>query len=329
VAATDQIDAVYLWVDGSDPAHQALLARYGPAATQPSGTADARRFRDNGELRSSLRSLERFAPWIRHVYLVTNGQVPPWLNVPHPRLSLITHEKIFPDRRDLPTFNSNAIDLHIHRLPGLAARYLLFNDDLFLGAPTTPDDFVTADGTYLVSVESRRVATDVSTGDAFRRACARTAELLGKRFPDAGQPRVIAHVPQIYDSDVAREAQQEWPEAVKATSAHRLRDPTDLAWQLAYFGFALNHPTSRDRFRERVLTNGSTEYVLMQLKNDPAAMNAHFSRLASLRPRFFCINDDLDESPEAAEVRTDFATFLETFFPGPSSFEQRETVPLR
>jgi hypothetical protein len=27
------------------------------------------------ELRYSLRSLEKYAPWVRHVYLVTNGQV--------------------------------------------------------------------------------------------------------------------------------------------------------------------------------------------------------------------------------------------------------------
>jgi hypothetical protein len=31
------------------------------------------RFRDNDELRFSLRSLERRAPWIRNVFIVTNG----------------------------------------------------------------------------------------------------------------------------------------------------------------------------------------------------------------------------------------------------------------
>ena len=33
------------------------------------------RFRDNDELRYSLRSLEQHAPWLRHIYIVTNGQV--------------------------------------------------------------------------------------------------------------------------------------------------------------------------------------------------------------------------------------------------------------
>ena len=49
------------------------------------------RFADNDELRYSLRSLERFAPWIRNVFLVTNGQIPRWLNVEHPRLRIVQH----------------------------------------------------------------------------------------------------------------------------------------------------------------------------------------------------------------------------------------------
>ena len=52
----------------------------------------------------SLRSLEKFAPWIRNVYLVTNGQVPSWIDVSHPRLKIITHDMIFPNTSHLPTF---------------------------------------------------------------------------------------------------------------------------------------------------------------------------------------------------------------------------------
>ena len=59
---------------------------------------------DNGELRYSLRSVETFAPWVRNIYIVTNGQVPAWLNVNHPRIKIIKHEDIFPNKEDLPTF---------------------------------------------------------------------------------------------------------------------------------------------------------------------------------------------------------------------------------
>lgn len=38
------------------------------------------------ELRFSLRSIEMYAPWVRNIYIVTNGQIPYWLDLSHPRL---------------------------------------------------------------------------------------------------------------------------------------------------------------------------------------------------------------------------------------------------
>ena len=64
------IDAVYMWVDGDDPRWQqrkqtALDSLTGSTTVHGHGVNDAR-FRDLGELRYSLRSLELYAPWIRH-----------------------------------------------------------------------------------------------------------------------------------------------------------------------------------------------------------------------------------------------------------------------
>jgi hypothetical protein len=41
------------------------------------------------------RSLWKHAPWIRHVYIVTNGQIPYWLNTQHPKLTVVPHSEIF------------------------------------------------------------------------------------------------------------------------------------------------------------------------------------------------------------------------------------------
>lgn len=76
------------------------------------------RFQDNDELKYSLRSLEKHANWVRNIYLVTNGQVPNWLNVSNPRIRLVTHEDIFPNKTHLPTFSSPAIESHLHKIKG-------------------------------------------------------------------------------------------------------------------------------------------------------------------------------------------------------------------
>ncbi|KJE88467.1 N-acetylglucosamine-1-phosphate transferase [Capsaspora owczarzaki ATCC 30864] len=105
--------------------------------------ASASRFQDNEELRFSLRSLETHAPWVRNVYVVTNGQIPNWLNLDHPRMHLITHEDIFVNKTHLPTFSSPAIESHIHRIPGLSDKFIYLNDDVMFGSDVWPDDFYT------------------------------------------------------------------------------------------------------------------------------------------------------------------------------------------
>jgi hypothetical protein len=49
----------------------------------------------------------------------------------------------------LPTFNSLAIESMIWRIPGLAERFVYFNDDVFLTAPLCPDDVFRGDAPVL------------------------------------------------------------------------------------------------------------------------------------------------------------------------------------
>ena len=69
-----EIDLVYLWVDGNDPAWLAKKNAYLPAdkRVDPEAAGECR-FVENDELRYSLRSAERYAPWIRRIYILTDG----------------------------------------------------------------------------------------------------------------------------------------------------------------------------------------------------------------------------------------------------------------
>lgn len=103
----------------------------------------ASRFEDNEELRYSLRSVEKHAPWVRHIFIVTNGQIPSWLNLDNPRVTVVTHQDIFLNHSHLPTFSSPAIEAHIHRIPGLSQKFIYLNDDVMFGKDVWPDDFYT------------------------------------------------------------------------------------------------------------------------------------------------------------------------------------------
>ena len=69
------------------------------------------RYFDWHTIKYSIRSLEVYMPWFRTLYIVTNGQVPSWLNLTNERVKIVTHQEIFDDMADLPTFSSNAMPL--------------------------------------------------------------------------------------------------------------------------------------------------------------------------------------------------------------------------
>jgi len=87
--------------------------------------------------------LTQFAPWIRKIWVVTNGQVPKWLDLDHPRLQVVPHSAIYPNKSHLPVFSSPSIECHLHRIEGLAPRFIYFNDDVLLGNKVYPDDWYT------------------------------------------------------------------------------------------------------------------------------------------------------------------------------------------
>ena len=47
------------------------------------------------ELKYALRSVNQFAPWFHHIFVVTNNQRPKWL-IDHPKISIVDHKDIIP-----------------------------------------------------------------------------------------------------------------------------------------------------------------------------------------------------------------------------------------
>jgi hypothetical protein len=89
------------------------------------------RYRDWGTLPYLFRGIEKFAPWVRRVHFVTQGHLPAWLDTRHPKLNIVKHSDFIPPEY-LPTFASRPIEFNVHRIKGMAERFILANDDMFL-----------------------------------------------------------------------------------------------------------------------------------------------------------------------------------------------------
>lgn len=132
------IDFVVPWVDDADPVWQSKKAEY-TGTKETEGNSEVR-YRDWDTLKYWFRGVEKFAPWVRYVYFVTDDQKPEWLNVSHPKLKWVKHTDFIPSEY-LPTFSCQAIEWNLHRIPELAENFVFFNDDVFMIKPTLPEDF--------------------------------------------------------------------------------------------------------------------------------------------------------------------------------------------
>lgn len=151
-----KIDLVYLWVDGSDINWQAKKnAALEKAGKQHSASSvRANRWTNHDELLYSLRSVAKFAPWINHIFLVTDNQTPKWLNTDNRKISIVDHTEIIPSEK-LPLFNSNAIEMFLWKIPGLSEHFLYANDDMFFGKEVKPDFFFSQNQNPIIIMKER------------------------------------------------------------------------------------------------------------------------------------------------------------------------------
>ena len=129
----------------------------------------------------------------------------------------VTHKDIFLDRRHLPTYNSMAIECHLHRIPGLAEHFIYFNDDIMALRPAPRAYWFTPAGDAIVHTTKShlglRYVSPVPTRSAFTGPWAHARSLLLKEFnkPLDLKMRYLSHQPaackkSLFDSAVRKYA---------------------------------------------------------------------------------------------------------------------------
>ncbi|MFC6334890.1 Stealth CR1 domain-containing protein [Paenibacillus septentrionalis] len=133
------IDFVVLWVDNNDPTWQVDRAKY-LTSSETEYTSGEARYRDWDTLKYWFRGIEKYTPWVNKVHFVTYGHLPSWLDTTHPKLNIVTHDHYI-DKKYLPTFSANPIEINIHRIPNLSEQFVFFNDDMFMINKMNKEDF--------------------------------------------------------------------------------------------------------------------------------------------------------------------------------------------
>ena len=146
------VDFVVTWVDSSDldwlSKKEAYFSELHPNDKKNNSSC---RYREWNLFRYWFRAVEKYAPWVRYVWLVTCGHTPEWLNLDHPKLKVVRHDEFIPTEY-LPTFNTECIELNLWRIAGLSEHFVYFNDDFYLFNTVSKEDFFTGDLPNLCAV---------------------------------------------------------------------------------------------------------------------------------------------------------------------------------
>jgi hypothetical protein len=317
---SEKIDIVYLWVDGEDPVwrakrHQALTNSNDIERQQLAKHGDvAGRYRDNQELRFNLRALEKFFPSHGHIYLVTDGQIPSWLQLSE-NITLIDHASIIP-KTALPVFDSGHIESYLHHIPNLSEKFIYLNDDVFFGAPVHADNWFGKHGVAVFKEQAQVPDYAVLQKDetALVNASILSKQWLQQRYPLYQHVhRIFAHAPRPMLKSVMMELEDEAPELFEQVRQTVFRDwqrppiVPDLVprWMLMR---GLAHLREIDY---RYICSGD-----INAEQQFEDLIKHFGDLA-----FFCINDTSDNAQSNDPQLLIIQKTLEQLLPHPSPFE--------
>lgn len=144
-----KIDAVIPWVNGNDVKWQKKINNHKKVKIDFNKKKESVRFNSIGEIDITIKSIIKYAPFIKNIFLVTDDQtldsfdnLKSLARKKGINLALIDHKIIFKDFEDcLPCFNSCSIGSMLFRIPNIAEHFVIFNDDTFLMRETKPTDF--------------------------------------------------------------------------------------------------------------------------------------------------------------------------------------------
>jgi hypothetical protein len=331
------IDFVVLWVDGNDLAWRKEKAKYQGKVLDDSNSEN--RFRDWGLMPYWFRAVEKFAPWVRTIHFVTCGHVPAFLNLDAPKLHHVRHEDYMPAEA-LPTFSSHALEMNLHRIPGLAEHFVYFNDDMFLlrpmpetaffrdGLPSTYGGEVPLELSGKIEIWQHAIVNNLGvinkhfskkeqvakygkkySDKSYRWQDNIRTKAIEKLFPNYFYGFKNLHAPGAYTKSTFKAVWEAEPELLRSTTLHRFRSADDvnqwvcLWWQVASGQF----------------TPYNTSSTVNTISTD--TIQTLCAVITGQRYDMLCLNDG-NVSTEFEDLKERLVRAFETILPEKCSFEK-------
>lgn len=329
----EKIDFVITWVDDSDPIWQNAFHSYLPQSQCTDDTSHIR-YRNWDNLRYLFRGMEKFAPWVNQVHLITCGQKPNWLNVKAPKLHLVRHSDYIPNEY-LPTFSSRPIILNLHRIKELSEHFVLFDDDCFLIDKVEPERFfrkglpcdkAAFNAVSPCSIFTHNIVNDISIINATFNKYEMMRKHFKKWFSLQAGTKLLRtlfllpwhhftgfydhHLLQVFLKSTFEEVWEKHEDILLRTTASRFRSITDVnSWLIRYWQLVKG---------DFVPFNVQKDNAYFTIQDD--TLDKIVKTIECQKKKIVCLNDGEVSSFETAKERINAA--FQRILPEKSSFEK-------
>ena len=303
------IDIVFTWVSDNDPEWLKKKSFYSDDVSTSSNT----RFVDYEQLRYSLRSVAYYAKFIRNIFIVTDNQVPYWLDESNERIFIINHKDIFSDTSVLPVFNSVAIESWIHKIKGLSENFIYANDDYFFGGAVNKNTFINPNGVSKLFLEAipNAYGEIFEDSDSTNKISLFSAQCFYEKF-NKWPSFWPLHAPMIKNINAIEEMAVEFSDVISKTSCSRFRESgtiSPLYLMSSYFSYQKGYS---------VVSQVKYDYVSTDSVDLERKLTNLLTKIKSGNCDIFCLNDHRTVSDEQIHKVIDF---MKTVFPLPAEWE--------
>ncbi|OQS03144.1 paladin [Thraustotheca clavata] len=320
--ALKRMSIVYTWVNGSIPCYRESRKKFG-GENAIGGSRD----REIGELKYSIRSMQKFMPWHEgNIYIVTPGHIPNWVNLDHPRIKVVNQEDLFPEyaKSFLPSFNTHVIEQFLYRIPGLSDFFMQINDDYIFTSHVGPHEFFTCDGGIRLLHEPGLISHEPPTENKgiWVSSVLNTQQEMDLRWGQEDR-YFIKHAPFIYSRRAFERIHQIFDRPMYMTLKSKFRSKPDMNIPLLHhyymqaqgareLGIPIEAPPQEEM----------KGYQLIMLENKNIdTVRAIFEAIiaGTYDAKIIALNDEYNDMAVAANAQW----FFETFLPEPSPFENK------
>ena len=310
----NEIDVVYTWVDGNNPNHKAKRRRYiGDEQSRSQkmylSNSDAR-FNDYDTLKYSIRSIFKYAPWVRNIYIVTDDQIPKWFRQNN-RVFIIDHSTVIP-KKYLPTFNSHVIEYNLHNIPGLSKYFLYLNDDTMLGNNVYYNDFISGSKIYL-RINEKKIPENTGPANNYVFAWINMNILLNNKYSEKNR-NFLLHQATICDRDLLKKIIEEFPIEYDRTCKTKFRNK----FNIPPIGFSLYNGLYNDSV---ILNKKYISNHYLRLNNNINTNINNYKLIIKDKPKLVCINDNSGFKPSTKQLNV-LSNFLNGYYPTKSICEK-------